>query len=69
MLTTILNLLPKIGSAVAALPEFLKLVNDVKATLSETDQAKLQSAYELAKQDSDAAHDELAALVAAHTQG
>lgn len=67
MLSTILALLPKVTSVVAALPEFAKLIAQVKDTLSEDDQAVLQNAYELAKQGSDAANAELEALVAAKT--
>lgn len=67
MLATILALLPKVTSVVAALPEFAKLIADVKDTLSEDDQAVLQNAYDLAMQGSDAANAELAALVAART--
>lgn len=67
MLTTILALLPKVTSVVAALPEFAKLISDVKGTLSEDDQAVLQNAYELAMQGSDAANAELEALIAART--
>ncbi len=66
MLSIILALLPKVPSIVASLPEFLALIEHAKSTLSETDQAKLQAAYTLAMQDSDEAHDELAALVASH---
>lgn len=67
MLATILALLPKVTSVVAALPEFAKLIADVKGTLSEDDQAVLQNAYELAMQGSDAANAELEALIAART--
>lgn len=69
MLTTLLNLLPKLPAVIASLPEFAALVHSAKATLSEQDQTKLQSAYELAKDGSDAAHDELAALVASLPAG
>lgn len=65
MLSTILALLPKISSAVAALPEFAKLIRDAKAAMSEDDQAVLQSAYDLAIAGSDQAHADLQALVAA----
>lgn len=68
MLTTILALLPKVTSVVAALPEFAKLIAQVKDTLSEKDQEVLQNAYELAKQGSDAANAELEALVAERTR-
>lgn len=67
MLTTILELLPKVTAAVAALPEFARHIKAVKDTLSEDDQATLQTAYELAKQGSDEAFAELDALVAART--
>lgn len=67
MLDTILNLLPKVGTVVAALPEFAKLIVDTKASLTEEDQAVLQNAYELAKQGSNEAHAELQALVAARS--
>lgn len=66
MLSIILALLTKVPAVVAVLPEFLALINHAKDTMNETDQAKLQTAYELAMQDSDDAHDELAALVAEH---
>jgi hypothetical protein len=66
MLNVILALLPKIPAVVASLPEFLALIEHAKTTMTTSDQATLQAAYVLAKSDSDAAHDELAALVAAH---
>lgn len=69
MLPILLALLPKVGPAVAALPEFLALINQVKTTLSSNDQATLQMAYELAKTRSDDAHRELQELVAQHTGG
>jgi hypothetical protein len=67
MFETLLALLPKIPAVVASLPEFLNLFNSVKSTLSETDQATLQTAYELAQDGSDDAHAELQALVAANS--
>lgn len=66
MLSVILGLLPKVGPVVAALPEFKALVDQIKDGLSSTDQATLQSAYELAKKRSDAAHADLQKLVAEH---
>lgn len=65
MLATLLALLPKVGSVVAALPEFAALVANVVDTLDGDDQATLKDAYALAIQESDEAHAELQALVAA----
>lgn len=67
MLSIILNLLPKIPAVIAALPEFAALVSHAKTTMTETDQVKLKTAYELAKQGSDTAHEELQELVRTHT--
>lgn len=67
MLTTILALLPKVGPAVAALPQFKALVDQIKDTLSSDDQEVLQDAYELAKKNSDDAHTDLQRLVAERT--
>ncbi len=67
MLKTMLGLLPVVGPVVAALPEFKALVDQVAATLSSDDQDALQTAYELAKDRSDAAHADLQALVASRT--
>lgn len=67
LFTTLLALLPKVGPAVAGLSEFKNLFEQVKATLGEKDQATLQKAYELARDRSDAAHEDLQALVAEHT--
>jgi len=64
MLDTLLNLLPKVGSAVLMLPEFVALVKSVGATLSTGDQATLKTAYALAIEDSDEANADLAALIA-----
>lgn len=64
MLATLLALLPKVGSVVAALPEFAALVESVIDTLDADDQATLKDAYALAIQQSDRAHAELQALVA-----
>lgn len=64
MFATILALLPKVGPIVASLPEFAKLIDQVGDMLGSDDQETLQSAYELAKQNSDAAHADLQALVA-----
>lgn len=66
MLSVILGLLPKVGPVVAALPEFKALVDTIGSTLNTTDQAKLQSAYALAKDRSDKAHADLQQLVADH---
>lgn len=67
MLTELLALLPKVSSAVAALPEFVAVITKAKEAMTEDDQVTLQNAYELAIQGSDAANAELAALVAART--
>ncbi len=66
MLSIILALLPKVGSAVAALPEFARLIHSVKDTLGSNDQQILQNAYQLALVDSVEAHNDLQALVAQH---
>lgn len=67
MFETLLALLPKVGSVVLALPEFLNLLNQAKATMTESDQATLQAAYALAMTGSDDANAELAALIAGLT--
>lgn len=64
MLTELLNLLPKVTAAVAALPEFVAVIAKAKEAMTEDDQAVLQNAHELAIQGSDAANAELVALVA-----
>lgn len=64
MFETILALLPKITSAMASLPEFIQLVEDVGNTLGMDDQEALQDALELAQEGSDQANAELAALIA-----
>lgn len=69
LFTTILSLLPKVGPVVAALPEFKALIDQVKSTLSSDDQASLQEAYRLARERSDAAHEDLQALVRERTGG
>lgn len=65
MLATLLALLPKVGSVVAALPEFAALVAGVIDTLGEDDAQTLKDAYTLAIDGSDQAHADLQALVAA----
>lgn len=66
-LSTILALLPKLAPAVAALPEFKRLFDQLVATFdSEADQAELRAAYELAIDDAEDAHGKLAAIVARH---
>lgn len=67
MLANLLALLPKVGSVVAALPEFAALVADVVRTLDTEDQATLKDAYALAIDGSDQAHSDLQALVAAQS--
>lgn len=67
MLDVLLKLLPAVGPAIAGLPEFLALVERAKETLSSDDADELERAYALARQDSDAAHAELQALVAARS--
>lgn len=66
MLTELLALLPRVSSAVAALPEFVAVIRKAKAAMSEKDQKTLQTAYDLARAGSDEANAELEALVAAH---
>lgn len=64
MLETILTLLPKVTSAVAALPEFVKVVKAASASLSDHDQSTVKSALALAQEGSDTANQELADLIA-----
>lgn len=54
-----------LATLLAQLPEFAHLVQDVLKTLHGDDQATLKDAYALAIQESDQAHAELQALVAA----
>lgn len=63
MLAILLALLPKVGPVVAALPEFKALFDQIKDTLSSDDQDTLKEAYELARDRSDQAHDDLQKLV------
>lgn len=67
MLQTLLNLLPVVGPVVAALPQFLDLIEQAKSVLSDDDAATLEEAYALARKNSDQAHAELQALVAQYS--
>lgn len=69
MFELVLNLLPKIGAGVAALPEFKALVDQALATVRGKDHETLSNAYELAKRNSDDAHNELQELVRSRTGG
>ena len=60
-LSSILKLLPAVGPAVAALPEFKAVYDQVVATFHETDQAKLKEAYADLIADNDAGHARLQA--------
>lgn len=44
-LSSVLKLLPAVGPAVAALPEFVAVYNQVVSTFGEKDQAVLKDAY------------------------
>lgn len=67
MLKTLLNLLPVVGPVVANLPEFLELIEQAKAVLSDDDADTLEKAYALARQNSDDAHADLQKLVARYS--
>lgn len=64
LLSAALNLLPVVGPAVAALPEFKRLYEQLGlVTGGKADQDTLKRALDLAVQDRDAAHNDLQALV------
>ena len=64
-LSTILDLLPKVGPVIARLPEFKALIEQILASFDSTvDQETLQEAYRLAVSNAASAHAELQALVA-----
>lgn len=69
MLAVILNLLAAVPAVTAALPEFEALIDRVGDTLDSDDQQTLQEAYALARQDSDAANEDLKALIASRLAG
>ena len=58
-LVDILALLPKVGPAAAALPEFKKVYDQIVATFKEHDQVTLREAYVELMADNDAGHQRL----------
>ena len=63
-LTSILKLLPAVGPAVAALPEFKKVFDQIVGTFKERDQTVLKAAYEDIMADNDAGHARLQSKLA-----
>lgn len=60
-LTSILKLLPVVGPAVAALPAFRAVYDQIVATFGEKDQATLKAALADLMADNDAGHERLQA--------
>lgn len=67
MLYSILKVLPHIDAAVAALPQFADLIDQIKLVLDDEDAETLEQAYALARTRSDKAHNDLQELVRAKT--
>ena len=64
-LSSILKLLPIVGPAVAALPEFKKVYDQIVATFGSGDQATLREAYADLMAENDEGHQRLQEKLAA----
>lgn len=67
-LSTVLELLPAIGSVAAALPQFKAVYDQIVDTFNENDQATLKEAYADLIADNDEGHARLQAKLAAAAQ-
>lgn len=64
----LLKLLPVVGPAVAAAPEFKKVFDQIVGTFDKTDQATLRAGYADLMADNDAGHARLQAKLAEAAQ-
>lgn len=64
-ITDILGMLPVVGPAIAKLPEFKAVFDQIVSTFGESDQAVLKDAYADLMAENDAGHDRLQAKLAA----
>jgi len=64
-ITDILGMLPVVGPAIAKLPEFKKVFDQIVSTFGEKDQEVLKNAYSALMEENDTGHDRLQAKLAA----